>query len=164
MEKKNALIFQNDVLGQIKGIIDENGKTWYLAGKVCKNLGLKDYKPLIRRIANNIKVYEKYLTDLHIDYVPSDKPKEIKVDKDGKKSTSYLLPENYVYELMLLSNKQKAVGFRNWITSQILPELRKNHCYATQNKMIDITKIGRKKKVIVKVHGIDFTKKTNSKE
>nr|WP_277287194.1 BRO family protein [Sneathia sanguinegens] len=51
------------------------------------------------------------------------------VDKLGKKQEMLFITESGLYAVILRSNKPEAKKFRKWVTSEVLPSIRKNGAY-----------------------------------
>lgn len=117
--------FQNDDIGEIRGII-KDGEPWFLAGQVCRCLGIKDTSRAIQHVKDRFKIAEyKGATS-----------SSILIDTARGKQKALLIPEPYLYELIFASRKQKAIKFRTWITTEVLPVLRKHGEYRTASKII----------------------------
>lgn len=53
------------------------------------------------------------------------------VDSAGRRKETNLVTESGMYTLVLRSNKPEAKVFRKWVTSEVLPAIRKHGMYAT---------------------------------
>lgn len=53
------------------------------------------------------------------------------VDSVGRRKETNLVTESGMYTLVLRSNKPEAKVFRKWVTSEVLPSIRKHGMYAT---------------------------------
>jgi len=47
------------------------------------------------------------------------------------------LTESGVYKLILSSRKPSAIDFKNWVCDEVLPDIRKNGMFMTQEKIVD---------------------------
>ncbi len=118
-------LFSHPDLGEIKATI-KNGEPWFLAGDVCRVLGIKDSAKAVRDIeakykAAGVKVATSSRT---------------LVDTAGGRQQVVIVTEQILYELIFNSRKQKAVLFRAWVTGEVLPSIRKHGFYRNEGKMI----------------------------
>lgn len=118
-------IFFNPVLGELKGLI-KDGEPWFLAGDVCRGLGIKDSAQAVRIIENNYKN-----AGLKVAF-----SKRTLIETKGGKQQVVIIPEPMLYELIFNSRKKKAIIFRAWVTNEVLPALRKHGEYRTDGKII----------------------------
>lgn len=118
-------LFSHPELGELKATI-KNGEPWFLAGDVCRVLGIKNSSKAVSDIESKFKnaglkgVYSGYAL--------------IKTAGGQQKAT--IINEQILYELIFNSRKQKAVLFRAWVTGEVLPSIRKHGFYRTEGKMI----------------------------
>lgn len=124
--KHDAIIsFHNDEIGEIRGFM-RDGEPWFLAGQVCRVLGIKNASDAIQAIDERFRIAE----------VKGIVSSYILLESSGGKQRTLIIPEPYLYELIFASRKQKAIKFRTWVTTEVLPALRKHGEYRMQGKMI----------------------------
>ena len=87
---------------------------WFVAKDVCSILGLSNSRKAISALDDD----EKGVT---------------KSDTPGGKQSLSIINESGLYALVLRSNKPEAKTFRKWITSEVLPSIRKKG-YFNQSK------------------------------
>lgn len=121
----NIQIFSNNTLGELKGLI-KNGEPWFLAGDVCRGLGIKDSAKAVRDIEQKYK-------NAGVVHTTSSR---MTVNTPAGKRQAVIIPEPMLYELIFNSRKKKAVVFRAWVTNEVLPALRKHGEYRTDGKII----------------------------
>lgn len=125
----NLIIFKNEMIGEIKGFIDEKGEPWFLAGKVCDCLKLKNSRESIR------KLKEKHLR--YRDKIDGVSKRDIVItDSLGRKNKATIINERLLYELIFQSQTEKAFIFQQWVFGEVLPSLRKRGEYRMQGKLI----------------------------
>lgn len=110
--KMNELkIFENEQFGKIRTVEIDN--TPYFVGKdVATILGYSDTAKAIR---------------VHVD----DEDKGVdEMDTPGGKQNIILINESGLYSLILSSKLPKAKEFKRWVTSEVLPAIRKHGVYA----------------------------------
>ena len=104
LEKK----FKNVDLGiELKSFIDYKQNFWFLGKDVAKILGYSDTNQAIRK---------------HVD--EEDKYKGA-VKTTGGLQQSFFINESGFYSLLLSSKLETAKKFKHWVTSQVLPSIRK---------------------------------------
>lgn len=118
-------IFSNPIIGEIKGLI-KDGEPWFLAGDICRGLGIKDSAKAVRDIETKYK-------NAGVAHTISSR---MTVNTPAGKRQAVIIPEPMLYELIFNSRKKKAVVFRAWVTNEVLPALRKHGEYRTDGKMI----------------------------
>ena len=118
-------LFSHPDLGEIKATI-KNGEPWFLAGDVCRVLGIKDSAKAVRDIE------AKYKT-AGVKVATSSRTL---VDTAGGRQQVVIVTEQILYELIFNSRKQKAVLFRAWVTGEVLPSIRKHGFYRNEGKII----------------------------
>lgn len=57
----------------------------------------------------------------------------------GRQGEATVITESGLYAVILRSDKPNAKAFRKWVTSEVLPAIRKNGAYLTDEKAYDIT-------------------------
>lgn len=116
MEKKPELkLFQNDDFGTIRTVILD-GEPWFVAADVCKIL--EHSNPTIAM--NGLEDFEKTKLNLGL-----------------QGGNTNIISESGFYTLVLRSRKSIAKPFRIWVTSEVLPSIRKIGRYIapSENKM-----------------------------
>jgi len=93
-------------------VIDRDGEPWFVAADVCAVLQVKNTSDAIRRLDDD----------------------EVTLDQiEGSHRQINLINESGLYSLILRSDKPEAKPFRKWVTSQVLPTIRKTGGYGTPN-------------------------------
>ena len=130
MNANQLTIFKNDTIGEIKGFVDEKtGEPWFLAGKVCDCLKIKNSREAIR------KLKEKHLRYGH--KIEGVAKRDISLlDAQGHHQHCTIINETLLYELIFQSHTEKAFIFQQWIFCEVLPALRKHGVYRTEGKLI----------------------------
>lgn len=97
----------------LRVVTDAEGQPWFNANDVCEVLGL----------ANPWKAVGD-----HVD--PDDLTKREVIDSLGRAQEANHVNESGLYALVMGSRKPEAKRFKRWITSEVLPALRKTGRYA----------------------------------
>lgn len=138
MKSTELMTFKNDVLGTFRGFIDKDGEPWFLAGQVCRCLGIKDSSTAVSQLKQRMKVVEDYYKNRATvsNHSPNLGVRTISL-QEGKNHTQLtIINEQWLYELIFASRKQTAIVFRAWVTGEVLPSLRKHGEYRMQGKLI----------------------------
>lgn len=104
----NIVSFDFNGLG-VRTQTDENGDPWFVASDVCKVLEHTNPSQAIR---DNLESDEVTLSLT-----------------EGSHRPTNFVNESGLYSLILRSRKPQAKLFRKWITSEVLPAIRKNGSY-----------------------------------
>lgn len=117
LETKNEIeIFNNEEFGQIRTIVI-NGEPWFVAADVCKIL--EHSNPTVAM--NSLEDFEKAKLNLGL-----------------QGGDTNVISESGFYTLALRSRKPIAKPFRIWVTSEVLPSIRKTGGYvATQSNKVE---------------------------
>lgn len=106
-------LFHNDEFGEVRTIIIE-GEPWFVGKDVAMTLGYGNTKDALAR---------------HVD--SEDRMDGVVIpDPIGRPQKPVLINESGVYSLILSSKLPNAKHFKRWVTSEILPAIRKNGFYA----------------------------------
>ena len=109
-ESKNEVQIFNFNSSEIRVVKDEGGEPWFIAKDVCDVLGLSNITEALRNLDGD---------ELNSEILNSgNQGREMK-----------LVSESGLYALVIRSNKPNAKKFRKWITSEVLPSIRKTGGY-----------------------------------
>lgn len=112
-------VFKNPEFGSIR-TLEINGEPYFCMVDVCKSL----------EIAN----VSQAKTRLRKDGVISNEV----IDSVGRKQNANFVNESNLYKLIFHSRKESAEHFTDWVTSEVLPSIRKSGGYiAGQEQMTD---------------------------
>ena len=118
-------IFKSKEFGQIRTCV-VNGETYFVGKDVASALGYK--KP-----ENAIAI--------HVD--KDDTLKQGGVDRLGRKNHVVFINESGLYSLILSSKLESAKRFKRWVTSEVLPAIRKNGRYELEKQNSQLCKQNR---------------------
>lgn len=107
-------IFNNAEFGEVR-IFEKNGEPWFVGRDVCNILG---YAKPENAVASHVDEDDKTTT-------------LIQGSGSNYKSKVILINESGLYSLILSSKLPNAKRFKHWVTSEILPSIRKHGMYAT---------------------------------
>ena len=106
----NIRIFQNEQFGQVRIAVNENGEPVFCLADVCNMLDLIPSK-VAQRLSDD--VLSKYPI----------------VDNLGREQIANFINEDGLYDAILDSRKPEARQIRKWMTSEVLPSIRKTGGY-----------------------------------
>lgn len=107
-------IFESPEFGKIRTeIID--GEPWFVGKDVASALGYGKGKSLNNAIARHVDLDDKGVTDL--------------MTPGGKQKTT-IINESGLYALIFGSKLDSAKRFKHWVTSEVLPSIRKTGSYS----------------------------------
>ena len=103
-------VFQNPEFGEVR-TLECNGEPWFVLKDVCDALGM-----------TNVTITSKRLDEdeLSFTYVEGN---------TGKRQEMLIISESGLYSVIMRSNKPEAKKFRKWVTSEVLPAIRKTGSY-----------------------------------
>ena len=100
--------------------IQKDGEPWFVLKDVCQVLSIGNHKMTAQRLDQD----EVSQTDL--------------TDSLGRNQATTVINESGLYNVILRSDKPEAKPFRKWVTSEVLPSIRKTGGYiAGQEQMTD---------------------------
>lgn len=105
-------IFSNPQFGEIRTAIGENGEPMFCLPDLCRVLELTPSK-VAQRLGDD--VLSKYPI----------------TDALGREQIANFINEDGLYDSIFDSRKPEAKKFRKWVTSEVLPTIRKHGVYAT---------------------------------
>lgn len=125
MNNTMVKVFENEQFGKVRAI-NIDGESWFIGKDVAVALGYNDTDQALRR---------------HVD-------KEDKLirnfDGSGQKRKMTTINESGLYSLVLSSKLPTAKAFKRWITSEVIPSIRKTGGYIMgQEEMSDIELLSR---------------------
>lgn len=87
-------------------------------------------------LADVCKVLELSSPHKIADRLDEDERNQIPViDSLGRKQNTYVINESGLYNVILRSDKPQAKPFRKWVTSEVLPTIRKHGAYMTEQTL-----------------------------
>ncbi len=113
-------IFENDEFGKVKTIV-RNGEPWLVGKDVAVILGYSNTK---KALSDHVDDEDKYQGD------------GVTIrDHMGRLQHPTVINESGFYSIVLSSKMPKAKEFRRWITSNVLPTIRKTGGYVANEDM-----------------------------
>lgn len=110
----NVQVFNNNEFGTVRVVMKGNNP-WFVAKDVAEVLAFSETAAMTR----------------HLD------PDEVKsVKLEGMNMMSTLINESGLYSAIIRSRKPEAKKFKKWVTSEVLPSIRKHGAYMTETTLI----------------------------
>jgi len=91
-------------------ITDEQGEVWFIAKDVCSVLEIQNVTQAVASLDHD----------------------ERSMFKIGRQGSTNVINESGLYSLILNSRKPEAKPFKKWVTSEVLPSIRKTGSYTAQ--------------------------------
>lgn len=105
--------FNNSEFGEIR-TMEINGEPWFVGNDIAKALG---YKKPTNAVSTHVHNEDTLLKGVH--------------DSNGKTQKTKIVNESGMYALIFGSELEKSQKFKHWVTSEVLPSIRKHGVFAT---------------------------------
>ncbi len=112
----DVMLFRNEEFGEIRSL-NIDGEPWFVGKDVAEALGYNNSRDAIRK---------------HID---TEDKGVANCDTLGGEQELTIINESGLYSLILSSRLESAKKFKRWVTTQILPAIRKHGAYATDETL-----------------------------
>lgn len=109
-------IFENSEFGQVRTVTID-GEPWFVGKDIARALGYGEGKSLNNAVANHVDEEDKGVTEI--------------VTPGGKQSMT-IINESGLYALIFGSKFESAKKFKHWVTSEVLPSIRKTGGYLSE--------------------------------
>ena len=115
-------VFENPEFGTVRTATDEKGEPWFCAKDLCDVLGYKNSSCAVNQHVRSSDVAKRYVARL---------AKNRFGVCEGKMQVVQMIfvNESGFYALVLGSKLASAVKFKDWVTSVVLPQIRKTGGY-----------------------------------
>ena len=115
-------VFENSEFGKIRAL-EIDGNPWFVGKDVANKLGYSNTRKAI------------------LDHVDTDDKNDGVTIRDsiGRNQNPTIINESGLYSLVLSSKLPSAKRFKKWVTSEVLPAIRKHGAYLTDEKAYDVT-------------------------
>ncbi|QDX90923.1 toxin-antitoxin system, toxin component, Bro family protein (plasmid) [Brevibacillus laterosporus] len=98
---------------EVRIIVIKN-EPWFVAKDLCKILEIGNITKTLSRLDD-----DEFTTSKVIDSI-------------GREQETYVINESGMYSVILTSRKEEARAFKKWVTSEVLPQIRKTGMYDNQ--------------------------------
>lgn len=104
-------VFSNEEFGKVR-IVMVDGTPWFVAKDISDSLGYAQTSNMMKRIDGEDSMSSKM---------------------DGMNMTSLFINESGLYSAIIGSKLDSAKRFKRWVTSEVLPSIRKHGAYMTED-------------------------------
>jgi prophage antirepressor-like protein len=119
-------VFSNSEFGNIR-TVTVNGEPWFVGKDIAEALGYGKGKSLNNAVASHVDDEDKGVTEMMT---------------PGGKQNLIIINESGLYSLILSSKLPNAKKFKRWVTSEVLPAIRKTGHYEAPGYAPKATSIG----------------------
>lgn len=119
-------VFSNSEFGNIRTVTID-GEPWFVGKDIAEALGYGKGKSLNNAVANHVDDEDKGVTEMMT---------------PGGKQNLIIINESGLYSLILSSKLPSAKKFKRWVTSEVLPAIRKTGHYEAPGYAPKATSIG----------------------
>lgn len=119
-------IFKNERFGEVRTATNESGEPLFCLADVCKAVGLTNPSSVKTRLEKE----DLQLIDLHA----------LKQNEGiiVGNSLANFVTESGFYDVLLYSDAPQVKPFRKWVTSEVLPSIRKHGAYMTGETVVQM--------------------------
>lgn len=119
--KGEVKIFENEKFGDVRIAMSENGEPLFCLADICKSIGLSNPSSVKSRLDKD----DLQLIDLHA-------LKHNEGTIVGNSNANFVT-ESGLYDVLLYSDSPQVKPFRKWVTSEVLPSIRKTGGYVNDS-------------------------------
>lgn len=110
-------IFQNEQFGKVRIAMNENEEPLFCLADVCAVIGIANARNVRSRLEED------------------DVRQMDTIDSMGRNQQVTFITESGLYDVIIRSDSEKAKPFRKWVTSEVLPSIRRHGAYMTQETL-----------------------------
>ena len=112
-------IFSAKEFGKIR-VVERNGEPWFIGKDVAEALGyINTQKAVLMHVKQNHKA-------------------DVPIWDGSQNRNQIIIDEAGLYSLVMRAKTEKAEAFQEWVTSEVLPAIRKHGGYLTANKIEEV--------------------------
>ncbi|WP_418630520.1 Bro-N domain-containing protein [Ruminococcus sp.] len=108
-------IFENEKFGRIR-TITKDGEPWFVIADVCRALEIRNSRMVAGRLDR-------------------DELMSVKLTSGGQRREMTVINESGLYAVIIRSDKPQAQSFRKWLTSEVIPTIRRTGGYVSNEEM-----------------------------
>lgn len=114
LAQNDVITFNSAEFGNVRTVVID-GQPWFVGKDVATSLGYGKGKSLNNAVADHVDEEDKGVT---------------KMETPGGKQNIIIINESGLYSLILGSKLESAKKFKRWVTSEVLPTIRKSGNYS----------------------------------
>ena len=130
IEESGLVVFKNGDFSQLR-TMEVNGEPWFVGKDVAEALG---YSNPSKAVIDHVDEEDKKVVML--DFQADSQNGNVPL---GKTKTTFI-NESGMYSLILSSKLPSAKKFKRWVTSEVIPSIRKNGVYVDDSRVNDLVK------------------------
>lgn len=123
----NLKLFENPDFGDVRVLLDEKNNPWFVGNDIARCLGYENLGNAVKRFVDDedsiILTSDCKSMGFKINPLINQAVREIK-----------LINESGMYSLIMSSKMESAKKFKRWVTSEVLPSIRKTGSYSMSSK------------------------------
>ena len=119
----NLQIFNNPEFGQVRTVTID-GEPWLCLADICSALEIRNVSQVKTRLSEDGVITNEVIDSL------------------GRKQKANFINESNMYKLIFQSRKESAERFTDWVTSEVLPAIRKTGHYEAPGYTPKATSVG----------------------
>lgn len=123
----NLKLFENPDFGDVRVLLDEKNNPWFVGNDIARCLGYENLGNAVKRFVDDedsiILTSDCKSMGFKINPLINQAVREIK-----------LINESGMYSLIMSSKMESAKKFKRWVTSEVLPSIRKTGSYSMPSK------------------------------
>lgn len=123
----NLKLFENPDFGDVRVLLDEKNNPWFVGNDIARCLGYENLGNAVKRFVDDedsiILTSDCKSMGFKINPLINQAVREIK-----------LINESGMYSLIMSSKMESAKKFKKWVTSEVLPSIRKTGSYSMPSK------------------------------
>ena len=123
----NLKLFENPDFGDVRVLLDEKNNPWFVGNDIARCLGYENLGNAVKRFVDDedsiILTSDCKSMVFKINPLINQAVREIK-----------LINESGMYSLIMSSKMESAKKFKKWVTSEVLPSIRKTGSYSMPSK------------------------------
>lgn len=123
----NLKLFENPDFGDARVLLDEKSNPWFVGNDIARCLGYENLGNAVKRFVDDedsiILTSDCKSMGFKINPLINQAVREIK-----------LINESGMYSLIMSSKMESAKKFKKWVTSEVLPSIRKTGSYSMPSK------------------------------
>ena len=117
----HVMVFQNPEFGKVRIFIDKNGELLFCGKDVCEALG---YRRTSEAVNQHVKPHDTVKHRVSTPIISQGK-----ITGKSKRTQMLFVTESGLYNLVFGSKLESAQRFKLWVTSVVLPQIRKTGGY-----------------------------------
>ena len=110
-------IFENEQFGKVRIAMSEGNDPLFCLADVCRVIGITNARNVRSRLEED------------------DVRQMDTIDSLGRNQQVTFITESGLYDVIIRSDSEKAKPFRKWVTSEVLPSIRKHGAYMTSDTL-----------------------------